>query len=89
MRTGVVNSNLVELNEELRLPYIPDLISRKQAGENSTLSDSDLTLFASEKDRLEILLKKAGENSRLPESPSARPELEDLLIRLRLGRAED
>jgi predicted nucleotidyltransferase len=31
-RTGVVNANLVELNEEARLPYITDLIARKQSG---------------------------------------------------------
>ena len=32
MRTGVVNANLVELNAEARLPYIADLIARKQSG---------------------------------------------------------
>ena len=32
MCTGVVNANLVELNEEARLPYIADLIARKQSG---------------------------------------------------------
>jgi len=31
MRTGVVNANLVELNAEARLPYIADLIARKQS----------------------------------------------------------
>ena len=32
MRTGVVNANLAELNAEARLPYIADLIARKQSG---------------------------------------------------------
>ena len=32
MRTGVVNANLVELKEEMRLTYIADLIARKQSG---------------------------------------------------------
>src|SRR6058998_3757453 len=33
MRTGVVNANLVELNEDARLPHITDLITRKRSGE--------------------------------------------------------
>src|SRR5437764_8002731 len=41
MRTGVVNANLVELNAEARLPYIADLIARKQSGENTALEDVD------------------------------------------------
>src|SRR5204863_9990048 len=36
MRTGVVNSNLIELNAEARLPCIADLIARKQSGENAS-----------------------------------------------------
>src|SRR5947199_372850 len=40
MRTGVVNANLVELNAEARLPYIADLIARKQSGENASLKDA-------------------------------------------------
>src|SRR5947199_1648057 len=42
MRTGVINANLVELNEEARLPYISDLIARKQSGENTSLEDTDV-----------------------------------------------
>lgn len=34
-RTGVVTANLVELKEEARLPYIADLIARKESGENT------------------------------------------------------
>src|SRR5205807_3363147 len=32
MRTGEVEANLVKLNDEFRLPYIADLVSRKLAG---------------------------------------------------------
>jgi hypothetical protein len=32
MRTGGVNANLVELNQEARPPHIADLIARKQSG---------------------------------------------------------
>src|SRR5437667_476031 len=52
MRTGVVNANLVELNEETHLPYIADLIARKQSGENTTLDDADVDFHQREYDRL-------------------------------------
>src|SRR6185436_6782122 len=32
MRTGVIEANLVTLNQEFKLPYIPELIARKLAG---------------------------------------------------------
>src|SRR6266567_5161483 len=42
MRTGEVEANLVVLNEEFRLPYIADLVSRKLAGpEKSKLEDAN------------------------------------------------
>src|SRR5439155_17560211 len=52
MRTGVVNANLVELNAEARLPYITDLIARKQSGENSALEDADVAFHQREYERL-------------------------------------
>src|SRR5215831_9998484 len=42
MRTGVLNANLLELNEAARLPYIADLVARKQSGENTSLEDGDV-----------------------------------------------
>ena len=45
MRTGEVEANLVTMNEEFRLPYIPDLVARKLAGsEQSVLNDTDIVL---------------------------------------------
>ena len=32
MRTGQVEANLLTLNEDMRLPFIPDLVARKVAG---------------------------------------------------------
>src|SRR3954451_13957113 len=61
MRTGVVNANLVELNEEARLPYIGDLIARKQSGENATLEDADLPFHQREYERLRGELQTAHE----------------------------
>jgi uncharacterized protein len=85
MRTGVVNANLVELNEEARLPYIPDLIARKQSGENTTLADDDIELHAREYERLRAQLQAVHEASKLPELPDeqARAGLNTLLVRLR------
>src|SRR3954465_2473981 len=70
MRTGVVNANLVELNEEARLPYIGDLIARKQSGENTTLQDADVAFHQREYERLRGELQTAHEASQLPELPS-------------------
>jgi len=88
MRTGVVNANLVELNEEARLPYIADLIARKQSGENTTLEDADVAFHQREYGRLRGELQAAHDGSQLPELPSedTRRALNDLLMRVRLAR---
>ncbi len=86
MKTGEVESNLVNLNEIYKLPYIPDLIARKLSGaEQSTLPDDDVSLYESEYLRLTALLESAFNDSQLPEVPTARPALNDLLVRLRLN----
>ncbi len=84
MRTGEVEANLVRLNEEFRLPYIPDLIARKTAGgERSTLTSADLSFHDAEFDRLGAVLEEAGAVTDLPDAPSAHAALHDLLLRLR------
>jgi predicted nucleotidyltransferase len=86
MRTGVIEANLVRLNEAANLPHVADLVARKLAGpEQSTLSDDDVAFHRREYDRLRVELEEAHKVSRLPEVPSARPALHDLLVRLRLG----
>ena len=87
MRTGTVEANLRMLNEEFKLSYLPALIERKLQGpEHSTLDDADVTFYHGEYERLRALLEEAYQTSALPEAPSARPALDDLLIRLRLGQ---
>ncbi len=84
MRTGEVEANLVHLNREARLSSIDDLITRKLAGpEQSDVGDADLAFHRREYDRLVCELEDAATVSRLPEAPSARSGLNDLLIRLR------
>jgi hypothetical protein len=87
MRTGEVEANLVKLNEIYPLPYVPDLVARKLTGpEQSQLADADFDFYRKEYDRLLVELKEASEKSTLPEVPSAKPALNDLLVRLRCGR---
>ncbi len=84
MHTGRVEANLVKLNEESRLSYVPELIARKIEGaEKSLLPDADVSFHRSEYERLTKELEAASEASQLPERPSARAGLNDLLIRLR------
>lgn len=87
MRTGVIEANLVTLNQEFRLPYIAELIERKTKGENTNLSDADITFHEAEYNRLRGELQAAHEASPLPELPSeqTRAALNDLLVRVRLG----
>lgn len=86
MRTGIVEANLVTLNEEFRLSFIPDLVARKTSGsERQTLDSTELAFFEDQYLWLSDQLKQAGESTQLPESPRAKAELNNLLIRLRLG----
>lgn len=93
MRAGVVEANLVTLNEEFRLPYLQDLVARKLAGpEQSKLPEADLAFHETEYQRLRAELQAAHERSELPETPSdeTRAALNDLLVRLRtrgMGKA--
>jgi predicted nucleotidyltransferase len=86
MRTGMVEANLVRLAEEGRLTHVKDLIARKLAGpERSVLDDSDLAFHQREYERLRGELEVSYQVSHLPEGPSSRPALNDLLVRMRLG----
>ena len=88
MRTGVIEANLVTLNETFRLPYLPDLIARKLGGpEQSTLADADVAFFEGEYSRLRGELQAAHDASTLIETPTTQTTaaMNDLLIRVRLG----
>lgn len=86
MQTGVIEANLVRLNETAKLPYLNDLIQRKVAGaEKERLAEADLACHRSEYDRLRSMLERAHEESNLPEAPRDSAELHDLLVRLRLN----
>jgi len=87
MGSGEVEANLVRLNEEFKLPFIPELIARKLAGpEHSALEDTDIAFHQQEYTRLRAKLEDAYQSSKLPDASSAKPALNDLLVDVRLSR---
>lgn len=85
MKTGEVEANLARLNEDAKLTYLDDLIARKRGGpERSALDDEDATFHRGEFERLRAGLEAAYQASTLPEGPSARTALNDLLVRVRM-----
>ncbi|HEY3741137.1 MAG TPA: nucleotidyltransferase domain-containing protein, partial [Bryobacteraceae bacterium] len=86
MRTGQIEANLVTLNEDARLPFISDLVARKVHGvETSTLEAPDRDFHRNEYNRLTALLEHEASQSKLPEEPTCREALNDLLIRVRIA----
>jgi predicted nucleotidyltransferase len=84
MQTGEVQAHLPTLNDEFKLPYIPDLIAYKVGSrEYATLSDVDVAFHTAEYERLLGALEAASAASPLPDEPSAKPALNDLLLRVR------
>ncbi len=89
MRTGEVESNLLNLNRSAKLPYLAELIDCKVQGqEKGTLEQADLALHEQEYLRLQKELEQAFAESQLPETSPAGAALDDLLIRLRLKSGE-
>lgn len=90
MRTGEVQANLRTLNETARLSYIDQLIQCKLAGpEKGNLPEADMEFHEKEYERLVVELEAASKKSELPEVPSGKAALNDLLVRLRLGDDQD
>lgn len=88
MQTGIIEANLVTLNETAKLSYLPDLIHRKVAGaEKERLCDADLDFHRREYELLRGRLEEAYQASALPDGPSGQDRLHDLLVRLRLDVA--
>jgi predicted nucleotidyltransferase len=88
METGMVEANLIRLNESARLPYLDNLIHRKVAGaEKERLTEADLDFHRGEYVRLREKLQQAHDASALTEAPRGSAALHDLLVRLRLAKA--
>ncbi len=85
MRAGIIEANLVTLNENAKLTYLDALIAQKQTGpERGMLNTPELAFHEAEYERLTKELESAHEQSNLAKIPSARPALNDLLVRLPL-----
>lgn len=85
MRSGRIEANLLKLNEDAKLSYIPDLVSRKSSGtEKGTLDKADLDFFEGEYHRLQEQLEAAYAASSLRDTPINSNALHEFLIRTRL-----
>ena len=86
MQTGIIEANLVKLNEKFQLSYLNDLITLKITGEEkSTLEDVQIDFYLQEYQRMQNELAIASQNSHLPDTSSAKSALNDLLVRIRLS----
>ena len=90
MNTGKIEANLINLNQEFKLPYIKELIEQKQLrSEHSTLTAIDLKFHQQEYQKLQTKLEEAFKHSHLPETPSAQPELNSFLVKIRTSCLQD
>ncbi|AMV31496.1 putative nucleotidyltransferase [Pirellula sp. SH-Sr6A] len=88
MRTGELEANLCSLNESAKLSYLDELTDRKRTGaEKGVLDSFDLAFFQREYERLTRDLEQSYAESSLPNAPTCREAIHDLLVRLRLGEA--
>ncbi len=88
LRSGRLEANLLRLNDEFKLPQLPDLIACKRAGaEAERLPAADLDFHERERLRLEAELRAAQDATGLPDAPPAREAVHDWLVRVRLEPA--
>lgn len=85
MRTGVVESNILRLNADLKLPYITDLVAQKVRGyeKGELAAGHTLDFYSKEYLRLQEQLAHAAAKSSLPKEPSGQGDLNELLLALR------
>jgi predicted nucleotidyltransferase len=86
MRTGEIESNLVQLLEMYPTPGVADLISLKVEGtENEALPSGSEDEHHARGRELRKRLVVASEETDLPGAPTSAAALSDFLVRLRLG----
>ncbi|MBC7516720.1 MAG: nucleotidyltransferase domain-containing protein [Alkalinema sp. FL-bin-369] len=86
MQTGEIEPNLIKLNQKFGLEKIDELISIKIAGaEKSETGTINLEFHQAAFIRLLAELEKERDRSHLPTDPTAKPALNDLLLRVRLN----
>jgi uncharacterized protein len=87
MYSGEVVCDLGRLAAGMDLPYVPELIATKAAGEHWPMPSATGLRGRLHADvlRLTGLLEQARDESPLPDHPSAEGRLHDLVVRFRLG----
>ncbi len=86
MRTGEVEANLRTLNDTFQLSFLDDLIARKVEGaEKEPYAEYDATFHSQMYEKLCADLHEAAETTHLPEGSQVQPQLNDLLVRVRLS----
>lgn len=85
MRTGEVVADLTRLYDG-GPPYLPELVEAKRSAEHGLLPADAPGFGTLESDvrRLNGTLRAAADSTRLPDAPTARRALHDLLVRTRL-----
>jgi len=84
MRTGQIEANLVRLNEQMQQSHVDDLLRQKREGvENQTMTAPAVDFHEREYLRLAALVRQEHERTALPELPSSRSAVNELLIRIR------
>jgi predicted nucleotidyltransferase len=87
LNTGRIECDITKLNDEWKPAYIAELVAAKRNGaEQQTVPDDSLHLYQRDVELLFQQLASAYASSTLPEAPTAKPALDDLLKRLRLGK---
>jgi uncharacterized protein len=85
MNTGTIEANLVNLNQLFQLSYLNDLITQKcTSSEKASLNETNFNFYEREYQRLQNELQEAFNKSYLPNDSSAKSDLNNLLIELRL-----
>lgn len=79
MRTGQIEASLLTLNDDARLPFIPDLVARTVAGpEQSTLKDGDIAFRETQYQRLRAELQTPAGGGTRQTSQSTQVKVENV-----------
>lgn len=85
MRTGEIQANLAVLDEAAPRPGVRELLARKREGaEKEPLEPGEVEHHREAIRGMQRELVEAHEASTLPEAPTAKPALHDLLVRVRV-----
>ncbi|MFF8954613.1 DNA polymerase beta superfamily protein [Streptomyces sp. NPDC014894] len=86
MRSGELRAELPVLLGEVDAPsYLPELIEAKAAAEHGPAAGVDPERVRADVEALHAVLEEARRSSALPEGPTVRPALADLVVRARLA----